>query len=74
MPKAAMIGAGLIGRAWAGVFARAGWDVTIYDAAPGAVERARELIAESLAQQADLGLVADPKGAAERVHLAHALP
>jgi 3-hydroxyacyl-CoA dehydrogenase len=48
--------------------------VTIYDAAPGAVERARELIAESLAQQAELGLVKDPKGAAARVRLAHALP
>jgi L-gulonate 3-dehydrogenase len=74
MPRAAMIGAGLIGRAWAGVFARAGWDVTIYDAAPGAVERARDLIADGLAQQARHGLVPDPQGATARVRLAHDLP
>ncbi|MCC7347047.1 MAG: 3-hydroxyacyl-CoA dehydrogenase, partial [Variibacter sp.] len=73
MPRAAMIGAGLIGRAWAGVFARAGWDVTIYDAAEGAVERAAGLIAEGLEEQAALGLVAEPKQAAARVRLAHSL-
>ena len=28
---AAMIGAGLIGRSWAMVFARAGWRVRLYD-------------------------------------------
>lgn len=73
MPKAAMIGAGLIGRAWAGVFARAGWDVTIYDAAPGAVERACGLIAEGLEDLASLGLVKDPKAAAARVRPVHDL-
>lgn len=73
MARVAMIGAGLIGRAWAGVFARAGWDVTIYDAAPGAVERARDLIAEGLEELAGHGLVADPKGAAARVRIAHDL-
>src|SRR5688572_13222430 len=74
MPVAAVIGAGLIGRAWAQVFARAGWDVTIYDAATHALERARELIAEGLEEQARLGLVADAKAAAARVRLAHDLP
>jgi len=73
MPRAAIIGTGLIGRAWAGVYARAGWDVTIYDAAPGAVERAQELIAEGLKEQAGHGLVKDPEGAAARVRLAHGL-
>jgi len=73
MPRAAIIGAGLIGRAWAGVFARAGWDVTIYDAAPGAVESAQKLIAEGLQEQASHGLVKDPKAAAARVRLAHDL-
>ncbi|HEX2215264.1 MAG TPA: 3-hydroxyacyl-CoA dehydrogenase [Xanthobacteraceae bacterium] len=73
MPRAAMIGSGLIGRAWAGVFARAGWEVTIYDAAQGAVERARELIAASLDEQAQLGLVTDSKAAAGRVRLAYDL-
>jgi L-gulonate 3-dehydrogenase len=33
MPKIAVIGVGLIGRSWSIVFARAGWDVALYDAA-----------------------------------------
>jgi L-gulonate 3-dehydrogenase len=73
MPRAAMIGAGLIGRAWASVFARAGWDVAIYDAAAGAVERARDLIAEGLAEQQSHGLVKDAKAATARVSIAHTL-
>ncbi|MBN8957658.1 MAG: 3-hydroxyacyl-CoA dehydrogenase [Rhizobiales bacterium] len=70
MPSAAMIGAGLIGRSWAIVFARAGWDVAIYDAAPGAGEKALGLIAESLEELAEQGLVADAKAAARRVRVA----
>ncbi|HEY0439173.1 MAG TPA: 3-hydroxyacyl-CoA dehydrogenase [Xanthobacteraceae bacterium] len=70
MPQAAMIGAGLIGRAWASVFARAGWDVRLYDAVPGAAERALGLVAEGLDEQAIHGLVRDPKAAAARVTIA----
>jgi L-gulonate 3-dehydrogenase len=70
MPQAAMIGAGLIGRAWASVFARAGWDVRLYDAVPGAAERALALVAEGLEEQAIHGLVRDPKAAAARVTIA----
>ena len=36
---AAIIGAGLIGRAWAMVFARAGWRVRLYDAVPAQLDR-----------------------------------
>ncbi len=50
----AIIGAGLIGRAWAMVFARAGWRVRITDNAPGTLSASREFIAASLAQQAGL--------------------
>ena len=39
MKKAACIGAGLVGHAWAVVFARAGYEVTLYDAKPGEVEQ-----------------------------------
>lgn len=67
MPRAAMIGAGLIGRAWASVFARAGWEVSIYDAVPGASARALDLMAEGLQEQAAHGLVQDPEAAAARV-------
>jgi 3-hydroxyacyl-CoA dehydrogenase len=73
MPQAAMIGAGLIGRAWAAVFARAGWNVAIYDSADGATERAHDLIAEGLEEQAQHGLARDPKAAAARVRVARDL-
>ncbi len=34
-----VVGAGLIGRSWSIVFARAGYDVSIYDDAPHVFER-----------------------------------
>ena len=64
---AAMIGAGLIGRAWANVFARAGWQVRLYDPAPEARANAVRLVTESLDDLARHGLVTDPKAAAERL-------
>ena len=42
---AAMIGAGLIGRSWAMVFARAGWQVRLYDSDAAQLDAAREHIA-----------------------------
>jgi L-gulonate 3-dehydrogenase len=68
--KIAVIGAGLIGRAWAIVFARAGFPVAIQDNAPGAAETAIDLITEGLAELARAGLVDDPKAAAVRVRVA----
>ncbi|MEP6609422.1 MAG: 3-hydroxyacyl-CoA dehydrogenase [Burkholderiaceae bacterium] len=56
---AAIIGAGLIGRAWSVVFARAGWRVRLYDAVPGQLDTARQLIAQALSEQQRVGLVAD---------------
>ena len=70
MPRIAVIGSGLIGRAWAMVFARAGWEVAMYDAVDGVAEKALGLIAEGLKELARHGLVADPKGSAERVRAA----
>ena len=67
MPRVAIIVSGLIGRAWAMVFARAGWDVAMYDAVDGVADKALGLIAEGLAELAKHGLVDDPKGAAARV-------
>ena len=46
----AIIGSGLIGRAWAMVFARAGWQAALYDAVDGVADTALELIAEGLAR------------------------
>jgi L-gulonate 3-dehydrogenase len=70
MPRVAVIGSGLIGRAWAMVFCRAGWDAAIYDAVDGVAEKALGLVAEGLNELARHGLVDDPKGAAARVRAA----
>ena len=39
----AVVGAGLIGRAWASIFARAGWRVRLYDPVDGQTARCRAL-------------------------------
>lgn len=70
MPRVAIIGSGLIGRAWAMVFARAGWDAAMYDAVDGVAETALGLVAEGLDELAKHGLVDDPKGSAARVRAA----
>lgn len=57
MEKIAIIGSGLIGRAWAMVFARAGHPVRLYDAAPGATDKAIGLIREGLEELHQFGLV-----------------
>jgi L-gulonate 3-dehydrogenase len=64
---AAIIGAGLIGRAWAVVFARAGWSVRLFDSAPAQLSAARQLIAQALAEQEQGGLLADARAALERI-------
>ena len=59
MEKVAIIGSGLIGRAWAMVFARAGHPVKLYDAAPGAAEKALALIKEGLEELRQFGLISE---------------
>jgi L-gulonate 3-dehydrogenase len=63
----AVIGAGLIGRAWAMVFARAGWRVRINDRDAAQLDAARAFIATSLDEQEEYGLVADPQAASARI-------
>ena len=67
MATAAIVGAGLIGRAWANVFARAGWDVRVWDPLESQRAVAATLIERSLHELARHGLVSDPVGAANRV-------
>jgi L-gulonate 3-dehydrogenase len=68
MEKIAVIGTGLIGRAWAMVFARAGHPVKMYDAAPGAVNRAIELVEEGLGELKSAGLIDEaPTDIVERI-------
>jgi len=66
---AAIIGAGLIGRAWATVFARAGWRVRLYDSVPAQLDMARQHIATSLSEQQAVGLVDDAGRADARVSM-----
>ena len=63
----AVIGAGLIGRAWSMVFARAGWRVRLNDKFPAQLDAARAFIDASLAEQAEFGLVVDPQAASARI-------
>src|SRR5438477_6175275 len=63
----AVIGAGLIGRAWAMVFARAGWAVRLTDSNADQLARARAFVAASLDEQQRYGLVADARAALARI-------
>jgi 3-hydroxyacyl-CoA dehydrogenase len=73
MPNVAVIGAGLIGRSWAMVFARAGWDVRITDPHAETLATAPHLIRTGLEDLARHGLVADPARASDRVIAAPSL-
>ena len=66
-PIVAVIGAGLIGRSWAMVFARAGWTVRITDPNAAALKAVPRLVRASLADLAKHGLAADPRAAANRI-------
>jgi len=59
MEKIGIVGAGLIGRAWAMVFARAGHSVKLWDGDPAAVPKALGLIGEALAQLKAFGLITE---------------
>ena len=60
MTQVAVIGAGLIGRAWSIVFARAGFDVALWDPYPQQVEAALAFIGERLPELHEAGLLKEP--------------
>jgi L-gulonate 3-dehydrogenase len=66
----AVVGVGLIGRAWAAIFARAGWNVRLTDPHQATLEAAPGLIREELQALARHGLADDPDGAAARLSIA----
>ncbi|MBR1222587.1 3-hydroxyacyl-CoA dehydrogenase [Bradyrhizobium sp. U87765 SZCCT0131] len=68
--QVAIVGVGLIGRAWAAVFARAGWTVRLTDPHAPTLAAAPELITGELAGLARHGLVTDPAAAAARISVA----
>src|SRR4051794_38394528 len=57
MTNVAVIGAGLIGRAWAIVFARAGFNVTLWDQFPQQTTAAKSFIADRLPELQTAGLL-----------------
>jgi 3-hydroxyacyl-CoA dehydrogenase len=59
----AIVGAGLIGRAWAIVFARAGCSVAIYDALPEALAGCEKLLHENISDLAQHGLIKEAPAA-----------
>src|SRR5438128_4254302 len=63
----AVIGAGLIGRAWAMVFARGGWHVRLTDKDASQLDAAQAFVAVSLEEQASFGLLTNPSEARARI-------
>ena len=68
--RVAIVGTGLIGRAWAAIFARAGWDVRLTDPHAPTLKAAIGLIRDELHALARHGLADDPDGAAARLSVA----
>jgi 3-hydroxyacyl-CoA dehydrogenase len=71
--RMAIVGTGLIGRAWANVFARAGWQVAMWDPDATQREAAAGLVTQSLHDLATHGLVGEPEAAAKRLRTAATL-
>jgi L-gulonate 3-dehydrogenase len=71
--RIAVVGAGLIGRSWAIVFAAGGFEVALYDAGRDVVDAARVLVGQGLRDLAEHGLLDDPQAAAARVRAAGGL-
>lgn len=69
----AIVGAGLIGRAWAAIFARAGWEVRLSDPHIPTLKAAPRLIRDELHALARHGLADDPDGAVARISVAGSL-
>jgi L-gulonate 3-dehydrogenase len=69
----AIVGVGLIGRAWAAIFARAGWRVHLTDPHEPTLIAAPGLIRDELRALARHGLADDPDGAAALVSVSGSL-
>jgi L-gulonate 3-dehydrogenase len=68
--KIAIVGSGLIGRAWATIFASHGFDVALHDVKPEAAKAARAHIGRNLKELAGHGLVDDPQASLARIRVA----
>lgn len=65
--KVAIVGTGLIGRGWAVAFARAGWDVALWDANAAAAESALTAVRDAIEDMAGAGLLSRAEDAKQRV-------
>ncbi|MGH7118420.1 MAG: 3-hydroxyacyl-CoA dehydrogenase [Acetobacteraceae bacterium] len=71
--KVAVIGCGLIGSAWAIVFARAGCEVALFDTVADAVPRAQQVIRDRVDDLERNKLVSDPRAVLAHVTAASSL-
>jgi L-gulonate 3-dehydrogenase len=69
----AIIGAGLIGRSWAMVYARIGHEVALYDAFPEALDKSMLLLDDNLADLEANGLIDGASAVRSRIHRADTL-
>ncbi len=63
----AVVGAGLVGRGWAIVFARAGHPVNLFDVTEEKISEALQTIEKNLADLASHGLISNPDEIRERI-------
>jgi 3-hydroxyacyl-CoA dehydrogenase len=73
LASVSIIGTGLIGQAWAVVFARAGCATTLWDGNAQAARQAVTLIEQQMQTLAQYGLVDDVPGAMARIRVADSL-
>jgi len=71
--RVAVVGCGLVGSGWAIVFARAGYQVALYDSESGVADAARERIAGNLAELSRHNLIADPDATLAHVVVSNGL-
>ena len=69
-----LVGAGLIGRGWAILFAKAGWTVRLFDSDAGAPARAFAAIEDNLALLEREGIIASASELRTRMSFAASLP
>jgi 3-hydroxyacyl-CoA dehydrogenase len=73
MEKVACVGAGNVGRAWAIVFARAGYAVALHDALPATTQAAMQLLRTSLRDLQQASLIEDADAVLARIEPADTL-
>ena len=71
--KVGIVGSGTIGRGWIILFARAGYQVSVFDEMEGAVENALEAVAQSMVDMQELGLMEDVDAARNCITTASSL-